>query len=78
MKTLEEILEYNYPFLLCNEGCWKTGDDEIVAICTMEESHIKHCIDFVKNWGEPDEGDPYKDKITQMMRKKIEELEKAL
>lgn len=65
-ETLEEFIKYEYLFMDCGAGCWKDGDDKVIAISTMESDHIKHCINMVESWQIDLTGNQCKEKIERM------------
>mgnify|MGYP001344785066 CR=1 FL=1 len=76
-ETFEEFIKFSYPFLNCGKGCWKNGDDEIVAISTMTPSHIEHCIEMLENWTLT-EDHQHREKAEELLNDKIWELREAL
>ena len=77
-ETLEEFIKYEYSFMDCGEGCWKGGDDKVIAISTMDKKHIKHCIEMIEDWYIDLTDNQYKDQIEQMHQDKLTELRDAL
>lgn len=77
-ETLEEFIKYEYSFMDCGEGCWKGGDDKVIAISTMNKKHLQHCINMVENWHIDLIDNQYKDKIEKMLENKLNELKDAL
>ncbi len=77
-ETLEEFIKYEYSFMDCSAGCWKGGDDKVIAISTMDSKHIQHCINMVENWQINLTDNQYKDEIEKMLENKLIELREAL
>jgi len=77
-ETLEEFIKYEYSFMDCSAGCWKGGDDKVIAISTMDTKHIQHCINMVKSWQIDLTDNQYKNRIEEMLEDKLIELQEAL
>jgi len=73
-KELKEIIEYEYLFLDCPQGCWKSGD-QFFAISTMETDHILNCVNMIQEKYLPvSSSDKYHQEIEDLLDKKLEEL----
>jgi len=77
-ETLEEFIKYECSFMDCGAGCWKGGDDKVIAISTMDSNHIQHCIKMVEKWKIDLTNNQDKDKIEKMIENKLIELQEAL